>query len=250
MSRYTYTIFDGDPATGGVAWPNQTGVTLEAESDDEAVAQVTELLEDAAAELSVLDAYDPGDVVYSIVWREDGTVVGSPTHVLSVKDLDVDKRDASDWETVATCVAAFGREGAVDVDVQVGHCGTAWYFRTADIESAEDEAPDDVYDSREAAVAAAKAFATAENVAEEGENAESYLRRLRCAANYLGATRLPNQSWAYFAHETGRWYVIGAAALANLVRYLNHHDPAVRSDAYSRWCADTSASEMPEGWEP
>jgi len=74
--------------------------------------------------------------------------------------------------------------------------------------------------------------------------------RARRAANYLHATRLPDGSWAYFAHETGRWYVLDAEDMARLVWYLDHADPAVRRDAYSIWCACTPASEMPEGWAP
>ena len=71
MTQYTYTIFDGSS--------NLTGATFEAESVEDAVAQVTEFLKAAASELPYWD-YPPGHVIHAIVWREDGAVIGSVTH--------------------------------------------------------------------------------------------------------------------------------------------------------------------------
>lgn len=170
MTQYTYTISDGSSC--------RKGATFEAESVEDAVAQVAEFLKTAASEFPVWD-YPPGHVIHAIIWREDGAVIGSLTH-----ELDADKNNVRQWETVATYVDTFSDdselgEGAVDVEVQVGHCGSAWFVRTRDDMGDIDDAPNDVYDSREAAVAAAKEFAAWHNVAEEGEDAEGYLWRRR-----------------------------------------------------------------------
>jgi len=80
------------------------------------------------------------------------------------------------------------------------------------------------------------------------ETLESDVQR---AADYLSAAQLPDGRWAYFALETGRWYVMGDDDMARLVRYLDHEDPDVRRAAYSIWCTATpTAAEMPEGWAP
>src|SRR5690606_13655695 len=72
MAQYTYTIFDGQS--------NLTGATFEAESVEDAVAQVTGVLKDAASEIPYWD-YPPGHVIHAIVWREDDrVVVGSIPH--------------------------------------------------------------------------------------------------------------------------------------------------------------------------
>lgn len=175
MTQYTYTIFDGNSC--------RIGTTFEAESVGDALAQVAEFLKATASEFPVWD-YPPGHVIHAIIWREDGAVIGSLPHELTVEDLGADKSNVRQWETVATYVDTFSDdselgEGAVDVEVQVGHCGSAWFVRTRDDMGDIDDAPNDVYDSREAAVAAAKEFAAWHNVAEEGEDAEGYIQRLR-----------------------------------------------------------------------
>ena len=185
MAKYTYTIFDGAPGVaGGTAWPTHEQIPIEAGSDDDAYEAVDTRLEKAATQLCVTDGYKPGNVIHAIIWREDGAIVGSPTHELTADELGVDKSDARQWETVATYVDTFSDdselgEGAVDVDVQVGHCGSAWFIRTRDDAGGNDDAPDDVYDSYEAAVVAAEVFAAWHNEAKDDEDAEDYLRRRR-----------------------------------------------------------------------
>lgn len=74
--------------------------------------------------------------------------------------------------------------------------------------------------------------------------------RIRRAADYIDAVGLPDGRYAHLAPETGHWYVVTAGDLEELCDYLDHDDPRVRQDAYSHWCAGTSAEEMPIGWEP
>lgn len=74
--------------------------------------------------------------------------------------------------------------------------------------------------------------------------------RLARAAKRIDATELVDGRWAHFALETGRWYVVSAEELEELCDYIDHDDAQVSRDAYSHWCAGTSADEMPEGWAP
>ncbi len=73
---------------------------------------------------------------------------------------------------------------------------------------------------------------------------------LERAANHVDATELSDGRWAHYAAETSRYYVTTAAELAELCGYLDDEDPQISRDAYSHWCAGTSAEEMPEGWTP
>lgn len=97
-----------------------------------------------------------------------------------------------------------------------------------------------------------RAKAEPENEEPDNDGPSSMLNpwRVRRAADYLDATRLPDGRWAYLARETGRWYRLDAVDMARLAWYLDYAHPAVRRDAYSLWCADTPAEEMPEGWAP
>src|SRR5690606_9236927 len=70
MTQYTYTIFDGNAY--------RIGTTFEAESVGDALAQVAEFLKDAASE--------PSHVIHAIIWREDGAVIGSLPHELTVAE--------------------------------------------------------------------------------------------------------------------------------------------------------------------
>lgn len=70
------------------------------------------------------------------------------------------------------------------------------------------------------------------------------------AADHIDATELSDGVWAHRDDGMGRWYVVTAAELAKLCEYLDSDDESVANDAYSHWCAGTSATEMPEGWEP
>ncbi len=58
------------------------------------------------------------------------------------------------------------------------------------------------------------------------------------AAEYLTATP-DGDEWAYYAHETGRRYRVSEEDMADLGRRLREGQP----DAYSLWCAETSATE-------
>ena len=68
------------------------------------------------------------------------------------------------------------------------------------------------------------------------------------AADHIDATELPDGNWAHYDDAMGRYYVVTADELAELCDYLDDTDPQISSDAYSHWCAGTSAIEMPDGW--
>lgn len=70
------------------------------------------------------------------------------------------------------------------------------------------------------------------------------------AARHIGATRLRDGAWAYYADETSRWYVVSDDDLMLLRDIMHDDDPDVSRDPYSHWCASTSAEEMPKGWSP
>jgi hypothetical protein len=74
--------------------------------------------------------------------------------------------------------------------------------------------------------------------------------RLARAAKHVDATDLGDGLWAHYADETSRWYVVTAEELEELCDYLDDEDEQISGDAYSHWCAGTSAKEMPAGWEP
>jgi len=77
------------------------------------------------------------------------------------------KADVTEWKTVATYVATFGNgktDGACDVEVQIGCLGTGsyqlWFVRTEDAYGGNDDASDEAYFSRGAAVDAANSMVT------------------------------------------------------------------------------------------
>jgi hypothetical protein len=78
----------------------------------------------------------------------------------------------------------------------------------------------------------------------------THLERLSRAAECVRAVKISPRRWAHYAYETHRWYVLSATALASLCDYQDNPYPAISQDAYSHWCAGTSAREMPEGWSP
>ena len=79
-------------------------------------------------------------------------------------------------------------------------------------------------------------------------NTES--NRLARAAARLKAVAIGDDQWAYYAAEVGRYYVVDAEDLESFCDYLDDEDPLISRDAYSHWCAGTTAAEQPEGWEP
>lgn len=74
--------------------------------------------------------------------------------------------------------------------------------------------------------------------------------RLARAAAHIDATELADGRWAHYAAETSSWHVVSAAELEELCDYLDSDDATVAGDAYSHWCAGTSATEMPRRWHP
>ena len=73
---------------------------------------------------------------------------------------------------------------------------------------------------------------------------------LQRAAERLDASELQDGRWAYYDDGMGRYYIVGAADLAELCDYLDSDDETISGDAYSHWCAGTVADEMPRGWTP
>lgn len=69
------------------------------------------------------------------------------------------------------------------------------------------------------------------------------------AAEYLSAVEV-DDGYAYYAAETSHWYVVTEGELAALCDYLDSEVAEIRDDAYSHWCADTSAEEQPSWWTP
>lgn len=66
------------------------------------------------------------------------------------------------------------------------------------------------------------------------------------AINLADAVQISPRRWAYFDDNTRRWYVVSSKIMKLLANYLDTWGIY----AYSRWCADTLAKEMPHGWEP
>lgn len=74
--------------------------------------------------------------------------------------------------------------------------------------------------------------------------------RLDRAAAHVEAVELGDGQWAHYATETSSWWVVDAAELEELCDYLDDDDERISRDAYSHWCAGTSAREMPRDWSP
>ena len=90
MKTYTYAIFDSNPHTSGAAaWPHQNGATLLAASDEAARQLVKSCLVYACAVgLCPDDGYRVDQIIYTLIWNEDGVSVGNPpTYTLTAKDL-------------------------------------------------------------------------------------------------------------------------------------------------------------------
>ncbi len=104
-----------------------------------------------------------------------------------------------------------------------------------------------VWDADEIIVGEPTYELTAEDLGVEIETAEERVER---AAKEIDATELDDGRWAHRDDAMGRWYVVTADELAELCDYLDHDDEQISKDAYSHWCAGTSAEEMPRGWSP
>lgn len=91
---YTYTIFDANPNnSSGTEWPSHVDVEIEANSDEEAVEEVLEVMSLEAAGLNPSDGYEVGETIHAIVWAEDTAIVGTPTYELTHGDLGVETDD-------------------------------------------------------------------------------------------------------------------------------------------------------------
>ena len=76
------------------------------------------------------------------------------------------------------------------------------------------------------------------------------MTRLQRAAAHLSAVRTGRTTWAHYDDAMGLWYQISSDELRELCDYLDDPDPQISRDAYSHWCAGTSAKETPKGWTP
>ena len=85
---FVYSVYDSNPATASEpAWPSHADVEIEADTAEEAVSDVRDALEVAAAGLSAADGYEIGQRIFAIIWHADGTVVASPTYSITEEDL-------------------------------------------------------------------------------------------------------------------------------------------------------------------
>lgn len=74
--RYTYTVFDGDPASSGPCeWPHMSEVAHEAESDEDAIEEIGWLVEPWLHGLSRSDGYSEGDLIHVLIWDRDGSEI-------------------------------------------------------------------------------------------------------------------------------------------------------------------------------
>lgn len=139
MADYTYTIFDANPNTSsGTAWPTHQDLDIEAESDEEALAAVRDVMSTEAAALNTEDGYQVGQLLYAIVWDENTVIVGEPTYELTAGDLgvtatvtltsynmgdDATEADYNSW-TEFVCRHIDERAG-FEVNVEIERFGTA-----------------------------------------------------------------------------------------------------------------------------
>lgn len=70
------------------------------------------------------------------------------------------------------------------------------------------------------------------------------------AAEHIDATKLEDGRWAYHDDASGSYFIVDETQLGKLCDFLDHEDESIRADAYSHWCAATTAEEMPDGYEP
>lgn len=70
------------------------------------------------------------------------------------------------------------------------------------------------------------------------------------AIGALNAIELASDNYAYYADETSTWWVVTPSELEEYCDYLDSDDEQVSRNAYSHWCAGTSAREQPRGWTP
>lgn len=97
MATYTYTVFDANPnSSSGTEWPSHSDIEIEADSDEEAIDDVRDVMSVEAAGLNAEDGYSAGDVLHALVWSEDGTIIGTPTYTLTAEDMGEDDEQDTD----------------------------------------------------------------------------------------------------------------------------------------------------------
>ena len=67
-------------------------------------------------------------------------------------------------------------------------------------------------------------------------------QRIERAAASIGAERVSRCRWQYRDDATRRDYLATTGELLRLARYMD--DPRYAGDAYSHWCAATTAREV------
>lgn len=97
--KFSYTIYDAPPSQcGGVGWLHQQDVEIEADSDDDALEQVQDILSEEACYLSKDDGYEIGQKIYANIWNEDGEIIGTLNYTLTEDDLGIEDEYEEDDE--------------------------------------------------------------------------------------------------------------------------------------------------------
>jgi hypothetical protein len=96
---YVYTIFDANPNdSSGTAWPSHDEIVIEAESDDDVIEEVLDVMGVEAAGLNPDDGYDVGQRLYAIIWDDNDVIVAQLSYKLTAEDLGIDEDDDGDEE--------------------------------------------------------------------------------------------------------------------------------------------------------
>ena len=91
---YQYTIYDADPdVSSGGALLDAEDISIEADTLDEAIDDVRTAVEVYAAGLQAED-YQPGDMLYALVWHDGGTE--RLTYTITAEDLGISGDDAQE----------------------------------------------------------------------------------------------------------------------------------------------------------
>lgn len=71
--------------------------------------------------------------------------------------------------------------------------------------------------------------------------------KLLFSVAFLDAIRISPRRWVYKDDCTRRWYIVSEKQMLALA---DHCADPLLVDAYSIWCANNIAKEMPQGWQP
>jgi hypothetical protein len=96
MAQYTYTIYDANPMqANGMAWPSHEDIEIEADSDEEVMDDVRDVMSVEAAGLKTGDGYDVGQTLYALIHDvESDTLLDIVTYEITAEDLSVDQDDS------------------------------------------------------------------------------------------------------------------------------------------------------------